>query len=338
MLAYYVVGGVVLAGFIVLIPVGYTIRSYITYAYVNSRLRARQNRFIEADQFNQYARRSFQDIIYDIAEKYGLDLTEHLQPEITYSELDNAIRSHHIEDIKAVQRFAPQEYDDFMNAYLDRFTIRIIKNALRKQNASLAEQTRRLPSPKQFSISFRQNKQPTFQDLEEELRNTRYGDILSDHKEALTNNEYEVFETELNQAYLEKLYYDAPTNNATQFVRRLIDQVNITAALNNTDSFAKHGTIPKESLENAENTEEIKQVLNNHDYNTDGTTPAQIEQSIREDMQSFAETLKNRQPLSDNIILSYLIQKDHNMQNLNVLLKLSYHKTNPDDIQAAITV
>ena len=338
MIEYYLIGGVILVGFLALIPVAYTIKSYLTYAYINGRLRARQNQLVTPQNLQNYTERSFEDIVYDIDQNFSIELTQYLQPDISYGALDNALRTHHIDDINAIRRFAPDQYNEFFNAYLDRFIIRIIKNIVRRRRVNLAEQTRRLPGPNRFSIAFRQNQDPSIQELQEELRGTRYGAIIDDYEDQITDNEYKSFENELNKAYLHHLHRTAPTDTAKDYVKTITDQINLSLALNDAENFAETGRIPTDELKEASNTRAYKDVLAENGYDIDGETKEELEHGFRQHLQDYATKLKTRQPLSDAIIISYLLRKNRNVQNLNILLKLSYHDTPPAQIKGAMTL
>lgn len=338
MIHYYIIGGVILVGLLALIPVAYTIKSYLTYAYINGRLRARQNQFVSPSNLKNYADRSFEDIIYSIDQNFSIDLTQYLQPDISYSALDNALRTHHIDDINTIRRSAPHTYDKFFDAYQDRFIIRIIKNIVRRKRVDLAEQTRRLPGPNQFSLAFRQKQNPALQELRDELRGTTYGSILDDYQEQIANNDYKAFENELNKAYLNKLDAAAPTDTAKDYVKTITDQINLSLALNEADTYAETGRIPSAELKEATTVNAYEDLLANHGYDINADTKEELEHGFRQHLQDYATRLKTKQPLSDAIILSYLLRKNRNVQNLSILLKLSYHETPPAQIKGAMTL
>jgi len=335
MIAYYIVGGIILAGFLVLIPVGYTIKDYVIYAYSNARIRAKQSLLLNADQLSKYSRRSFEDIVYDLKQQDYLDLTDYLSPSIAYGEIDTALRSHHIANIKELQRITPDTYNTFLKTYLLKFKVRVLKNLVRQQHNERAETTKDLPTSLRFSLSFRDNPHPSLDDIKAELQGTQLATIFNDHEDNIRDGKYEAFEQDLNIHVLKQQLRTAPTQTAKQYVKKNIDRLNVSSALKNTSTYAEGGRLPTNELDNATTINEYNDILAEHGYPT-ADTKDRLQHILREHLNAYAQRLQSKQPLSDNHIIAYLIRKAYTMKNLNTLLKLSYHDTNPATIRDAL--
>jgi vacuolar-type H+-ATPase subunit C/Vma6 len=332
MIAYYVIGGIILAGFLVLIPVGYVLKDYVIYAYTNARLRAKTQSLPDADQLKQYATRSFEDIIYALNEDNILDLTDYLKPTITYGAIDTALRSHHIAAIRELKRITPQTYHRFLTAYLKKFKVRVLKNLVRQQHIEHAETTKQLPRSLRFSLAFRDQPTPGLDDIQQELQGTQLGDIFNEHEDSIRNGDYDAFEHDLNIHLLQQQLKHAPTQTAKTYVKQNIDRLNLSSSLKNTSTYAEGGRLPTEALDKATTINDYNTILTEHNYPT-AETKDNLHKVFRQHLKAHADKLSGRQPLSDNIIISYLIEKAYAMKNLNILLKLTYHEKPAEHIR-----
>lgn len=337
MIAYYIIGGVILAGIISLVPITYTLQSYYPYAYTNARLKAKQNQLISYHDLQRYAERSFEDIIYDLSQEHDLDLTKYLDPERSYGAIDTALRNHHIEAIRQLKRVSPERNQPFLKAYLQKFKIRVIKNLLRQRNVEIAETTKALPQALKFTLRFRDNPQPTIDEIKQELQHTPYAKIFNEHEDDVRRGSYDAFERDLNIHFLHTLKRHASTQTTKTYVQKKIDRLNLSSALKKNDVFANGGRLPTQDLQDASSLNDYLRVLHENGYDDiKADEKTALEQAFHAHIKSYAHTLQSKQPLSDNTIIAYLILKSHNVQNLNILLKLTYHETPPKRIKESL--
>lgn len=338
MIGYYVVGGVVVAGVIALIPVMYTLTTLYPYSYPNARVRARKNKLVSDQTLQNYVQRPLEDILYTLEDEGLPELTPYLEPDVTYASIDNALRNHFIAEIQELRRISPEPVKSFLKAYLEKFKVRLIKNVVRRQNTTLTETTSLLPRGLRFSIQFRELTEPTLKDLEQELTGTPYRPLLEKHLEQIREGNLYDFEHDLNILYLERLHKQAKSENTKKYVKKHIDRLNLTASLKNANEYAKGGRINRETLHNATTLKEYKDALQDAGYEIEANTPQELETGFKHHIERFAHTLLGKQPLSDAGIVAYLILKSRNMEKLNILLKLKYHDTEPHKILDALNI
>lgn len=337
MIAYYVVGGVLIAGIIALIPVGYVLSDIAPYAYTNAKLRAKRSDDLDSDTLAGYAGRSFEDIIQDLAKKHSIDLARFLGARAEYAAIDTAVRNHHIETIDSIRRSAPQQYNTFLSAYQERFKLRAIRNIIRKQHVDLSEIARLLPDKVTFTHGLRSKDNITVDDIIDELQSTPYAEPINEYTDELRSGSYKDVEVALQKTYLGRLRKRAPTDTAKRFIKAKIDRLNLSACLKNASVYCEGGRIPAADLHPDLSTDELNELLHDANYDLTIQDPTTFERDFNAYFADHAAKLTSRQPLSDNIIIASLIETDRTHRDLRVLLKLAYHDASETRIEEALT-
>lgn len=332
-LHYYVLGGTIIAGILALIPIFYTLAPIYPWTYTNARVKSMHKKLIQKKDLEGYLLRPYEDIIYDLEERFIPKFSKYLSANFTYAAVDNALRQHFIETAEKLIRITPQEQNDFLKTYLKKFETRIIKNIVRSLSN---KDSKRLVLPKTqlFSKAFKNKDNPTLNDLERELQGTPYQKILEEHKQQILEKNYLEFERALNRLYLNRLKRAATTQHSRNYVKKNIDKLNIQTWIKKGEKYLEGGTIPKETY-NTNKYEKIQQKYSERGYSLP-KNPLDAENYLKQDIQRYAESLRVKDPHSEASTISYLIKKAHNVQQLNILLKLKYHNTPQQKIKEAL--
>jgi len=334
-LHYYILGGVILSGIIALIPVFYVLAPIYPWTYSNARVKTMHKKMIKDQDIEGYILRPYEDIIYDLEEKFIPNFSKYLSANFTYAAVDNALRQHYIQTVKKLIRITPNQQNDFLQTYLTRFDIRTIKNVVRsisnKNNQDLF-----LTNTTLFSEGFKNKDTYTLQNIEKELQGTPYQKTLEKHKSSLKEQEYTDFEMDLNRVYLDKMRRAASSKYAKRFVKKNIDKLNLQTWVKNGENYVEGGYIQISDYQKDSYTA-LKEA-----YTKKGITlPSNKEDAethMRKQLLTYAKKLQSQDPHSEASTISYLIKKAYAVQQLNILLKLKYHNTSEQKIREALNI
>lgn len=328
---YYVIGGVLIAGVIALIPVGYVLTRVAPYAYPNARVRAMRAQLIRTHDLIALADRPYNDIIYHLEQNHYPNLSSHAKANLAFANLDAALRSHLVATLEKVTRISPQQTKPYLKALMKKYDIQVIQNVVRSLAAKTNIKTDILHETKVFTKEFVARENPTLTDLQEELKNTPLEKIISDHKQAIVQGELKAFEQALDLYYFKQLLTAANSPEAKNYTKRLIDNHNVALLHKQETPLIPGGRIPAEELESLDEKQRIER-LKSAGYTITSEKPQLVERDLQASLKKYAQALLNKDPLSEASIIGFVALKTINVRSTAILLKMKYHDMTPQEI------
>ena len=322
---WYVIGGVVIAGVIALIPALYVTNRVAPYAYPNARVRAMKAKLIRTEELINLAQRPYNDIIYYLEQNHYPNLSSHTGPDLSFASLDAALRNHLVETLEKIKRISPQDTKPYLQALLDKYDIQVVENVTRSLATDTNITTDILHQTKIFSKEFINKQEHTLNDLRNELKGTQLEKIISEHQTAINNHEFKAFEQALDLLYFKGLRSKANSQAAKNYTKRLIDSHNVALINKQEEAIIPGGKISCEELNNVQTTNELVQRLQEAGYEVQETQKQLIERAMQENLKKYAKTLLDKDPLSQASIIGFTALKIINVRNTAILLKMKYH-------------
>lgn len=317
----WVVGGVLVAGVIVLLPVLKVVAKVAPYAYPGARSRAMRSQLLDDDDMQPLLRRSYTDILYEL-QSYYPDLTQRLGEDMTFTQLDSVLRAELIETFLKVRRMSPEKTKRFIDALLEKYDLQVIESVVRTQAVSANRTSEILHPTETFSKNFILKETIRIEELLNELKDTPYFAVLSEYRDQVEKGEYEAFETALDLVYLKRLLSAAKTPESRGYAKFLIDSHNMSLVLKGREAIIPGGKIPLEALKDAKREDVIKAATDAGYKGVSGDHPAEVERTMRVALKRYGESLMARDPLSEAPIIGVLILKQIAHRNTSILLKM----------------
>ncbi len=311
----YIIGGVIVAGVIALIPVGYVLAKIYPYSYPNARIRAMKAKLIQEEEFTNLLTRPYKDIIYYLEQKHYPFITAYTGATYDYASLESALRTHMVETIEKVRRISPQQTREFVDALLAKYDIQVIEAIIRGISAKTNKKNDILHQTKLFREEFVTREQYSLNDLQYELKNTPYEQFIKTYRSQLEKQQYAAFEEALDKYYFAKLLQKASSPYAKKYVQKLIDAHNV--ALYNK---GKEPDIPGGKIGSYDKKEDYVKA----GYEV-AENPQEQEKLMYKEIKRYAIDLFRKEPLSEASIIGYIALKTINVRNTFILLKLTYH-------------
>lgn len=328
---WYATGGVIIGGVIALIPALYITNRVAPYAYPNARIRAMRAGLVRTQHLAELASRPYNDIIYHLEQNHYPGLSQHTGADRSFANLDAALRSHLVEALEKVKRVSPQQTQPYLKELLSKYDIQVIENVVR----SLATQTNItsdiLHQTPIFSKEFITKEEHTLNDLRNELKGTRYEELLTKHLEEIQQEEFAAFEQALDLQYFEKLLSKASSPEARGYTKRLIDQHNVSLLNKGQEPVIPGGRVPREELAGLDG-QRLVERLREAGYDVTHTDKQLMERDLQVNLKNYAKALLSKEPLSEASIIGFVALKIINVRNTAILLKMKYHDMSPQRI------
>lgn len=332
---WYTIGGVLIAGVIVLLPVLKTVNRVAPFAYPNARIRAMRARLVHKEEFEEFASRPYADVLYELRER--IPPLSKLGTDISFARIDKALREDLVDSLLLVKRISPQQTKGFIQAIISKYDIQVIESIVRSQKARINVKYDILHATEVFSPSFIAKQNITLEDLKNELTGTVYAEILSKYETDIKKHQYEKFETELDLLYFARVLSSAKTQDAKTYAKDLIDAHNISHQLKGMDAIIPGGRIQVEDL-HGKSPEQIIAIAAQAGITLKGNTPQHIEKSMQEHIKNHAKGLLAKDPLSEATIVGFIGLKTITTRNTVILLKLLAHGFDAEKIREVLVL
>lgn len=335
MIHYYVIGGVLIAGIIALIPVLYVTNNVAPFAYPNARVRAMRAGLVRTEELLNLSSRPYNDIIYYLEQNHYPNLSNYTGADRSFASLDAALRTHLIQELEKILRVSPQQTKPFLKALLKKYDIQVVETVVRSLAANTNIKTDILHTTKVFTEEFSSRKQHTLQDLQNELKGTRVHEIISKHKQEIENNEFEQFEQDLDTYYFSQLLAASTSSYARGYTKRLIDSHNIALINKNRQAIIPGGKIPLSEL-NDLTEKQLLERIKAAGYNVTSSDKTILEREIQASLKKYAKDLLTKESLSEASIVGFVALKIINVRNTAILLKMKYHNLEAQEIREVV--
>ena len=334
---WYVIGGVLLAGVIALIPVSYVLTRIAPYAYPNARVRAMRGGLVRTQELIDLADRPYNDIIYYLEQNHYPGLSSHTGPDLSYANLDAALRSHLIQTLEKVIRISPQNTKPYLQALTRKYDIQVVEGVVRALAANTNITADILHQTKVFTKEFVAKEKHTLEDLREELRGTQLEAVISEHKKSIEEQEFEAFEEALDLLYFKQLLSKASSQEARGYTKRLIDNHNVALINKGREAIIPGGRVSLEELAGTRE-EQLVEVLKSKGYAVTSAQPTVMERELQVSLKNYAKALLNKDPLSEASIIGFVALKTINVRNTAILLKMKYHDMTAQEIAEVVAL
>lgn len=335
LLTLSIIGGLILV-IIVLIPVFLTVSKIYPYAYTNSRLRVMRADLIRSNEFENFVKRPYNDIIYQLEKKRFPSLIKYLSGDFSYGSVDSALRTELINTLTKVKKISPEQSKKFVTIILSKYDIQLIEAIVRSLNTNINKKADLIHATEVFSEEFLSKKDYDFDSLYNELKGTVYQPLLDKYSSQIKKGKYEEFEQQLDLLFFKRLLFTAQSIEAKKYVKILIDNHNIGLVFKGQKPIIPGGRIPINQLTN--NLEEIKKVALKKSIKSNAKTKEQFERDLQIYLKKTGEKLFSKNPLSEATIIGFIIIKTVNTRNLNTLLKLKHEKISEEKIKQVLAI
>ena len=332
---WYIIGGVLVAGIIALIPVFYVLTRVAPYAYPNARVRAMRAGLVRTQELVELASRPYNDIIYHLEQNHYPNLSSHAGPERSYANVDAALRSHLVEVLEKVTRISPQTTKPYLQALTKKYDIQVVEAVVRALAAKTNVTTDILHQTKIFTREFCTREKITLADLQNELKGTRLENIITTYKQEIQQGEFQSFEQALDLLYFEQLLAKANSESARGYTKRLIDNHNVALINKEQQPIIPGGRIPPEELTDLTK-QQLLERLQQAGYDVSEQAPARMERELQVNLKNYAKALLSKEPLSEASIIGFVALKTINVRNTAILLKMKYHDMTEQEIQEVL--
>lgn len=330
------VWAVLILGVVALIPVAIVVSRVYPYAYPNARIRAMRAKLARSQLLIDLAPRSYNDIIIQLENIYP-NLSSQYAANLSFANLDSALREHLVTQLEKVKRISPQELQPFLTTILAKYDIQVIETIVRSIATKESVTSDVLHRTKLFSKDFITKKHHTLDDLRNELKHTQYEAIINKHYEELKKNNLKSFEEELDQLYFKKLLRAANTQESRGYVRKLIDAHNIALTNQKQETRIAGGKIPKDRLTNDLDAQQLAKIAQEYNYTISDDVDAQtLERDMHKNIKTYAKQLLKQEPLSQASIIGFVALQAISVRNTVILLKMKYHDMTVQRIQEVI--
>lgn len=320
----------------IMIPIFKTTYEVYPYAYSNARIRSKKSTLLKKQDFERLLSKSYNEILYYIEKKNLIeDLTKYSGGDFSYGSLDGALRNHLINDLRKVKRISPSSTTDFINVFLSKYDILIIEAIIRSGKSQINIKDDLVHVSQLFSENFLRSDKLDYNKLYNELKGTEYIKLLDLHEKDIKNKKYKKFELALDKLYFKKLKSKANTLELKKYVKTIVDIHNIALALKNEKDFVEGGSINPKTLSNK--TSEIINIAKKY-YKINASNEIELERELQYNLLNLANTMMSRNPLSDALIIGYIILKTINIRNLNILLKMKYENFDEEEIRKVLVI
>lgn len=325
--------GFLILSIVILIPLAKTIAPIFPYAYTNARLRAMRTQLLSKKDYEELIKKPYTEIIYALGRKNYPDLSKRIGVDTTYASVESAFRSQLIQRLEKIKHISPQQSKPFVKALLAKYDIQLIQSIVRTTTTKYSVKRDIYHQSTLFTKDFLTKEQPTIDDLYNQLKGTRYEEILTKHQEALKKKQFKAFEEELDLYYFKKLLRSAKTIEAKTYTKMLIDRHNISLVLRGETALIPNGRIPLEKIKGTKETGQITKLIAEHGYNTQNKEPELIERDLARAFKKKGELFMSKNPLSEATIIGYIILLTTDIRTLNILLKMKYHEFDNEKIR-----
>jgi vacuolar-type H+-ATPase subunit C/Vma6 len=342
--------GIAALGTLLVIVVSiYPVVKIMPFAYGNARLRAKRGRIIKTDEIKSFCNLTYKEIIYRL-EKRGfnhlLSLYEHdFQEELVQKNL----KKNSLSDLQNMIGYLPNDYKRFFRVLYSRNDFLLIVTVIRNKTSPHSGDSV-IDSLCVESLCFNENDTSNMHNLSlddflNRLKRTPYYSIIYPYINEIKMGKLYNYESAFAKHYFEKLISASKIDKALRdYTALVIDRHNIFNALcfRKDCSYVKGGTLDEQILKKLCSSENLKDIIKSLEqtryYDDIKYSKKTIEayRSLYRFSLRYAHNLNLKAPLSIYPFISHYIEKEIEIKNIRILLKLVHARFNSNEIKEAI--
>lgn len=343
-IVYAIIGGSVA---IVGIAAGIALR-YAPYAYGNAKVRAAKSRLITRKEFMEYAKQGYKDILYQLQRKGFKELLEHIDSNFAEENIQRTLRRTVVRELDNLRTYAPRQYKPFFAALQSQHEYDMIKAVIRSKinphNTQHVVEPFFVQTPLFSQKDIDSLDEMTLDDFMFKLRGTRYHETVKHFSSQIRQGDLREFEKAFDTDYYAYLMSNARgERRLVDFVQLLIDIHNINMTMTFSDqSLIDGGKVTKDiysKLTGAKSVDDVISALSGTrfgEYVRHCETPRDLFLALERFKRDYAERLMHQDPLSINPFLAFLLQRQIELKNIRLVLKLVHSRFTTQEIQEAI--
>ncbi|MFP4423869.1 MAG: V-type ATPase subunit [Candidatus Woesearchaeota archaeon] len=290
------------------------------FAYGAARMRAAQGKLIRSDELlSLSSQRSYKDIIYQLERRGFKELLELKGSDYREELAQGLLRRHFNDNLKKIIASVPPKYKPFFLTLAKEEDIRLINTVKRVKKH---DRTGLISGMFSYTPGFSRK---TIQEI----------DSMSLDEFYLICRKAGYPTEDLYQWFFDSLRSFAVDEVLLSYTKLLIDVHNVTEALSQSFNFIEGGKHDDVLLQ-------LKDASVDDVINALEKTPFHCEnvfcimRKILNVKKSFAQKLKGQDPLSIKPFITYHIEKELELKNIRVLLKLVHSRATPEHIEEVL--
>lgn len=343
-IAFIVGSVVVLATGITIIPAIKIAMEMAPFLYLNTKCSARAGLILQRKFYDELLSASYAKELYTLLEgSYYSYVVEHAK---TFEDISKALDEDIYNTYKWLKMVVPDKFKPLMNAVKLKFEIEDMKELV--NNLKLKMPIGELHHIEDEALKLKLENVRDFESLRAIMDSTPYGSFFSE-KSVLDLTK---INSSLDKYYYEKVLYEIKKIDEksvgafNEYWRNVIDLINIRLTIRKIRSkkedveFIDGGAINLKELSGITDKSQLESTLGNSPYSQYFTEmdDFSIENAFYKFLKYQAGNLGAKFTLKDGSLVKYIIFKEIEIRNLNILLKLKQENIKQEEIQKYLVI
>lgn len=330
-----VIGFVIIIAGVVIAPTVKLAMDVAPYLYTNTRCSARAGRLLRRKEYEtMLGSSSMREVFAFLEETSYRSLVEHSH---SFAETSKLLEQDLRDTFVWLATVVPEQLQPVINAFLTRFEVAQLKEALNmlKRGERIGE----LPFIRDEQVRLKLSGVTDFASFCEALAGTPYEAVVGQGSlEKLAE-----LTTALDRHALISVQRAIAACKDTKaaeafsaYWKRVIDLANLRIALRTAGKSARYlegGTIARATLEDVTEQNQLREVLEKSPYGTDN-----IELGVQRALKREAGIVNAKYPLKGGAVVRFIIDKELEVRNLNILLKLKSEGFSAEAVQQHLVI
>ncbi|MCK4589743.1 MAG: V-type ATPase subunit [Nanoarchaeota archaeon] len=339
-IAPIVVGLASLGALAVIIPtIGQSMKMQ-PYLYANTRTSARSGFMLKEKDYQEMAQVSYPKELFGVMEntQYKDIYARHNE----FKDLSKALEKNLFETFEWVEEISPKKLQKLVNLINRKFEIKEVKKILNhlKNQEDLTE----IDFVSDSFLKIKLQEVRSFQDLTNAVSETFYADIFSDK----TIEDLPMINTSLDKKWLEEVWAETnkigdPAGAVRDYWMTMIDLFNTRLALRKLEKeinveFIVEGNVPIKDLESASDLNQLECVFEKTCYKEHFSKESflDIENCFFKYLRKLGYELNAKFTLTSGPIIQFMIEKELEIRNLNVITKLKLNNFPKEKVEKLV--
>jgi vacuolar-type H+-ATPase subunit C/Vma6 len=334
-----VVGGSIIAGIVAISPAVKIGLDMAPYLYANTRCSARSGLILKKKDYDQLISSISLNELYDnLEDSYYSNIIERVKSGKELSlELENDLYNNY----KWLHSIMPKSLKPVIEALSLKFEIADLKNVM---NACLINNVSKTKYIEDESFRIRLESCTDLDSFVAALKDTKYEKIATQNIEfSYLSNQLDIFyyTTVLNS--INSIKKSSGLEIFKNYWRKMIDLINIRLTLRRIEGLSniqliEGGYIPSKELQTISERVQIETILSKTIYKEfiHGNNDIEIETGMFSALKKEASNVNAKHTLKAGTVVKFIIEKEIEIRNLNIIIKLKEEFFKSEDIEKMI--
>lgn len=343
LIALLVAGSLILIGIII-----YPAMRVLPFAYSSARFRSARSTLLKDEDLEQFANSSYKEVLYQLEKKGFYNIVQLMDSNFREDLVQKDLRQRGWDHLSLMLRHTPRRYRRFfkiLHSLADlHFIMAVLRSKVHKDFNPRVSKALYVETPYFNKQDIEDIKLMDLQEFLRRLQNTPYHNLIQPHTSNILEGDLKDLEKSLNKAYYSQLRNEARIDPILKrYVSLLIDLYNLRNALTfGKLTFIKGGKIAKRVFEeineskSVDKTSTILQQTAFGPYVKDCKVPTEVVQGALKFEKKFTREMMKKEPLSISPIIAYYVDKQIEIKNIRIILKLIKAQYTAPEIRRAI--